>query len=85
MLLASKQNNDKKNKKKNKYQRTFENDAITPLKIDEICEVVPNNRDKSLLDISIDNNGGIDLMSDSIFTSCEGLLGLGMKSDRQEY
>ena len=85
MLLASKQNNDKKNKKKNKYQRTVENDAITQLKIDEICEVVPNNRDKSLLDISIDNNGGIDLMSDSIFTSCEGLLGLGMKSDRQEY
>ena len=30
-------------------------------------------------------DGGIDLMSEDVFTSCEGLLGLGMKAERQQY
>jgi hypothetical protein len=76
-----------KNKNSNTYTRTLKCDAIAPLRIDEMCERVPPNNNSSN-SASVDKNewkDGIDLMSNTVFTSCEGLLGLGMKSEREGY
>ena len=78
------------NKNSNTYTRALKCDAIAPLRIDEMCERVPSNNSSSSsasLDANEKNklNDGIDLMSKTVFTSCEGLLGLGMKSEREGY
>ena len=79
-----------KNKSSNTYTRASKRDAIAPLRVDEMCEGVPSNNNSSRNPILSKNKknelkNGIDLMSNAIFTSCEGLLGLGMKSEREGY
>ena len=57
--------------------------AITALFENEIWEEISCSNKNKMKPVKVD--GGIDLMSEDVFTSCEGLLGLGMKAERQQY
>ena len=57
--------------------------AITTLFGNEIWEEVSNANKNRMKPVEVDD--GIDLMGEDVFTSCEGLLGLGMKAERQKY
>ena len=57
--------------------------AITTLFGNEIWEEISSSNKNRMKPVEV--NAGIDLMSEDVFTSCEGLLGLGMKAERQQY